>query len=42
VSIRSKDPTFVYLVLSAGWPLFFSMLAVTNLVYQVGSRQRSG
>jgi DHA3 family tetracycline resistance protein-like MFS transporter len=35
LSIRSKDPTFVYLVLSAGWPLFFSMLAVTNLVYQV-------
>jgi DHA3 family tetracycline resistance protein-like MFS transporter len=35
LSIRSKDPTFVYLVLSAGWPLFFSTLAVTNLVYQV-------
>ena len=35
MSIRSKDPTFVYLVLSAGWPLFFSVLAVTNLVYQV-------
>jgi DHA3 family tetracycline resistance protein-like MFS transporter len=35
LSVRSKDPTFVYLVLSAGWPLFFSMLAVTNLVYQV-------
>jgi len=35
LSIRSKDPTFVYLVLSAGWPLFFSVLAVTNLVYQV-------
>jgi DHA3 family tetracycline resistance protein-like MFS transporter len=35
LSIRAKDPTFVYLVLSAGWPLFFSMLAVTNLVYQV-------
>jgi DHA3 family tetracycline resistance protein-like MFS transporter len=35
LSIRSKDPTFVYLVLCAGWPLFFSMLAVTNLVYQV-------
>jgi MFS transporter, DHA3 family, tetracycline resistance protein len=35
LSIRSKDPTFVYLVLSAGWPLFFSMLAVTNIVYQV-------
>jgi DHA3 family tetracycline resistance protein-like MFS transporter len=35
LSIRSKDPTFVYLVLCAGWPLFFTMLAVTNLVYQV-------
>jgi DHA3 family tetracycline resistance protein-like MFS transporter len=35
LSIRSKDPTFVYLVLSAGWPLFFTTLAVTNLVYQV-------
>jgi DHA3 family tetracycline resistance protein-like MFS transporter len=35
VSIRSKDPAFVYLVLSAGWSVFFSMLAVTNLVYQV-------
>ena len=35
MSIRSKDPTFVYLVMCAGWPLFFSMLAVTNLVYQV-------
>ena len=35
MSIRSKDPTFVYLVLSAAWPLFFTMLAVTNLVYQV-------
>lgn len=35
MSIRAKDPTFVYLVLSAAWPLFFSMLAVTNLVYQV-------
>jgi DHA3 family tetracycline resistance protein-like MFS transporter len=35
LSIRSKDPIFVYLVLSAGWPLFFSTLAVTNLVYQV-------
>jgi MFS transporter, DHA3 family, tetracycline resistance protein len=33
--MRSKDPTFVYLVLCAGWPLFFSTLAVTNLVYQV-------
>jgi DHA3 family tetracycline resistance protein-like MFS transporter len=35
LSIRSKDPTFVYLVMCAGWPLFFTMLAVTNLVYQV-------
>ena len=35
MSIRSKDPTFVYLVFHATWPLFFSMLAVTNLVYQV-------
>jgi DHA3 family tetracycline resistance protein-like MFS transporter len=35
LSFRSKDPTFVYLVLCAAWPLFFSMLAVTNLVYQV-------
>ena len=35
MSIRSKDPTYVYLVLHATGPLFFSMLAVTNLVYQV-------
>jgi DHA3 family tetracycline resistance protein-like MFS transporter len=35
LSIRSKDPTFVYLVLSTAGPLFFNMLAVTNLVYQV-------
>ena len=35
MSFRSKDPTFVYLVLCGAWPLFFSMLAVTNLVYQV-------
>jgi len=33
--MRSKDPTFVYLALHATWPLFFSMVAVTNLVYQV-------
>lgn len=32
---RSKDPTFVYLVMQAGYSLFFSMLATTNLVYQV-------
>jgi DHA3 family tetracycline resistance protein-like MFS transporter len=35
LSMRSKDPTFVYLALHATWPLFFSMVAVTNLVYQV-------
>ena len=35
MSIRSKDPTFVYLVLQTGGSLFFSVLAVTNLVYQV-------
>ena len=35
MSIRSRDPAYVYLVLHATWPLFFSMLAVTNLVYQV-------
>jgi MFS transporter, DHA3 family, tetracycline resistance protein len=33
--IRSKNPTFVYLVLAAGWSLFFNILATTNLVYQV-------
>jgi DHA3 family tetracycline resistance protein-like MFS transporter len=35
LSIRSKDPTFVYLVMRAGGSLFFSVLATTNLVYQV-------
>jgi MFS transporter, DHA3 family, tetracycline resistance protein len=35
VFIRSKDPTFVYLVMHVGWPLFFNIVAVTNLVYQV-------
>lgn len=35
MSIRSKDPTFVYLVMQAGFSLFFAMLATTNLVYQV-------
>lgn len=35
MSIRSKDPTFVYLVMQAAWPLFFNVLATTNLVYQV-------
>jgi DHA3 family tetracycline resistance protein-like MFS transporter len=35
LSIRSKDPTFVYLVMHATGPLFFTVLATTNLVYQV-------
>ncbi len=35
MSVRSKDPTFVYLVMRAGASLFFSVLATTNLVYQV-------
>ena len=35
MSIRSKDPTFVYLVMHATGPLFFNTLATTNLVYQV-------
>jgi MFS transporter, DHA3 family, tetracycline resistance protein len=35
LSIRSKDPTFVYLVMCAAGSLFFSVLATTNLVYQV-------
>ena len=35
LSIRSKDPTFVYLVLRAGGALFFNVVATTNLVYQV-------
>lgn len=35
MSIRSKDPTFVYLVYQAGGSLFFRVLATTNLVYQV-------
>lgn len=35
MSIRSRDPTFVYLVMRAGGSLFFSVLATTNLVYQV-------
>jgi DHA3 family tetracycline resistance protein-like MFS transporter len=35
VSIRSKDPTSVYLVMSVGVALFFNVLSVTNLVYQV-------
>ena len=33
--IRSKDPAFVYLVLRSGGSLFFTVLATTNLVYQV-------
>ena len=35
MSIRSKDPVFVYLVMCAASSLFFSILATTNLVYQV-------
>jgi DHA3 family tetracycline resistance protein-like MFS transporter len=35
VSIRSKDPTFVYLVFRVGSSLFFNVMATTNLVYQV-------
>lgn len=35
MSLRSKDPSFVYLVLRAGSALFFATLAATNLVYQV-------
>jgi DHA3 family tetracycline resistance protein-like MFS transporter len=35
LSIRSKDPTFVYLVICVGVPLFFAVVATTNLVYQV-------
>src|SRR5205823_510047 len=35
LSIRFKDPTFVYLVLRGGGALFFATLAATNLVYQV-------
>jgi DHA3 family tetracycline resistance protein-like MFS transporter len=35
VSIRSRDPAFVYLVMSVGWSLFFNILATTNLVYQI-------
>jgi DHA3 family tetracycline resistance protein-like MFS transporter len=35
VPFPSKDPVYVYLALNASWPLFFGMVAVTNLVYQV-------
>lgn len=35
MSIRSNDPTSVYLVMSVGVALFFNVLSVTNLVYQV-------
>lgn len=35
MSIRSKDPTFVYLVLCVGVSFFFTVVATTNLVYQV-------
>ncbi len=33
--IRPKDPTFVYLVLCVGVSFFFTVVATTNLVYQV-------
>jgi len=33
--VNSKNPAFVYLVLRTGSGLFFTMLATTNLVYQV-------
>lgn len=35
MSIRSKDPTFVYLVLRAGGALFFNVIVTTNVVYEV-------
>ena len=35
MAVRSKDPTFVYLVMQVGGSLFFAMVAATNLVYQV-------
>lgn len=35
MSLRSKDPTFVYLVMRIGGNPFFNVLATTNLVYQV-------
>ena len=35
MSIRSRDPIFVYLVMRAGGSCFFNILATTNLVYQV-------
>jgi DHA3 family tetracycline resistance protein-like MFS transporter len=35
LSTRFKDTTFVYLVMHGGGALFFNVLAVTNLVYQV-------
>ncbi len=35
MSIRSKDPASVYLVLSAGLSVAFSTVATTNIVYQV-------
>ncbi|MGH7764055.1 MAG: MFS transporter [Candidatus Dormibacteraceae bacterium] len=35
MSIRAKDPAFVYLVMSAAWSLLFTTVSVTNLVYQV-------
>lgn len=35
MSIRSKDPAFVYLVMCVGGSFFFTVVAATNLVYQV-------
>src|SRR3982074_343011 len=35
MSFRPKDPTFVYLLMHVAWPLFFTIMATTNLVYQV-------
>lgn len=35
MSIRSKDPTFVYLAMCVGVSFFFAIVATTNLVYQV-------
>jgi DHA3 family tetracycline resistance protein-like MFS transporter len=35
LAIRTKDPTFVYLVMAVAWSLFFNIVATTNLVYMV-------
>jgi MFS transporter, DHA3 family, tetracycline resistance protein len=35
LSIRSRDPQFVYLVMCVGVPFLFTVVAATNLVYQV-------